>query len=80
MAAQYLEGKELSFDILRPLIMETAQKVQELHPKAAQTGPAIRFDENIINAHLNELNELPDLKELYNSISKSIFEHHQKKE
>nr|WP_321486643.1 DUF2520 domain-containing protein [uncultured Draconibacterium sp.] len=79
MAAKYLERKDLSFEILRPLIMETAQKVQELHPKDAQTGPAIRFDENIINAHLNELNEMPDLQELYNSISKSIFEHHQEK-
>ena len=79
MAAKYLESKDLSFEILRPLIMETAQKVQELHPKDAQTGPAIRFDENIINAHLNELNEMPDLQELYNSISKSIFEHHQEK-
>nr|WP_320021556.1 DUF2520 domain-containing protein [uncultured Draconibacterium sp.] len=79
MAAKYLESKDLSFEILRPLIMETAQKVQELHPKDAQTGPAIRFDENIINAHLNELIEMPDLQELYNSISKSIFEHHQEK-
>lgn len=80
LAAQFLESKELSFDILRPLIMETASKVQELHPEAAQTGPAIRYDENIINAHVKELEEMPELKELYNSISKSIFEHHQKKE
>ncbi|MDX8338836.1 F420-dependent NADP oxidoreductase [Draconibacterium sp. IB214405] len=80
LAARYLDSKELPFEILRPLIMETASKVQELHPKEAQTGPAIRFDENIINAHLNELKEMPGLQELYNSISKSIFEHHQEKE
>ncbi|WP_297101177.1 Rossmann-like and DUF2520 domain-containing protein [uncultured Draconibacterium sp.] len=80
MAAKYLESKELPFEILRPLIMETAQKVQELHPKDAQTGPAIRFDENIINSHLSQLKEMPDLQELYNSISKSIFEHHQEKQ
>ena len=79
MAAKYLESKDLPFEILRPLILETAQKVQELHPKDAQTGPAIRFDENIVNAHLNELKDKPDLQELYNSISKSIFEHHQEK-
>lgn len=79
MAAKYLESKELPFDILRPLIAETANKVQHLHPKEAQTGPAIRFDENIINAHLEDLKEMPDLQELYNSISKSIFEHHQEK-
>ena len=80
MAAKYLETKDLPFEILRPLIMETASKAQEMHPKQAQTGPAIRFDENIINAHLNELTEMPDLQELYNSISKSIFAHHQKKQ
>ena len=80
MAAKYLESKELPFEILRPLILETAQKVQELHPKKSQTGPAIRFDENIINSHLNDLKDKPDLQELYNSISKSIFEHHQEKE
>ncbi|WP_163326160.1 Rossmann-like and DUF2520 domain-containing protein [Draconibacterium mangrovi] len=80
MAAKYLESKELPFEILRSLIMETAQKVQELHPKEAQTGPAIRFDENIINSHLSELKEMSELQELYNSISKSIFEHHQEKQ
>jgi len=80
LAAQFLESKEIDFEVLRPLILETAEKVQELQPKDAQTGPAIRFDENIINAHLNELKDKPDLQELYNSISKSIFEHHQEKE
>ncbi|QIA08899.1 Rossmann-like and DUF2520 domain-containing protein [Draconibacterium halophilum] len=80
MAAKYLESKELPFEILRPLIQETASKVQEMHPKEAQTGPAIRFDENIINTHINELKEMPDLQELYNSISKRIFEHHQEKQ
>lgn len=80
LAAKYLESKELPFEILRPLILETANKVQKLHPKEAQTGPAIRFDENIINTHINELKETPDLQELYNSISKSIFEHHQEKQ
>lgn len=80
MAAKYIESKELPFEILRPLILETAQKVQELHPKDAQTGPAIRFDENIINSHLEQLEEMPGMQELYNSISKSIFEHHQEKE
>ncbi|WP_297091342.1 Rossmann-like and DUF2520 domain-containing protein [uncultured Draconibacterium sp.] len=80
LAAQYLDSKNISFEVLRPLIKETAQKVQELHPKMAQTGPAIRYDENVIDAHLEELNEMPKVRELYNSISKSIFELHQKKE
>ena len=79
LAAGYLEAQDIPFDVLHPLIEETARKVQEMPPKEAQTGPAVRFDENIINDHLQQLEQFPELKALYNSISKSIFEHHQKK-
>lgn len=79
LAAQFLENKAIPFEVLQPLIEETAKKVQEMHPSVAQTGPAVRFDENIINHHLEQLNEFPVHQELYNSISKSIFELHQEK-
>lgn len=79
VAAEFLETNNISFDVLKPLIQETAQKVQELNPKNAQTGPAVRFDENIINDHLSQLKDYPQYEELYNSISKSIFEFHQEK-
>ena len=78
IAAQYLNANEIPFEVLKPLILETAKKVQEMEPKEAQTGPAVRFDENIINDHLNELESFPEYKELYNTISKSIFEYHKK--
>jgi len=78
VAADILKSKDIPFDVLKPLIRETAEKVQEMHPEKAQTGPAVRFDESIISAHLNELNEFPDYLKLYNSISKSIFEHYKK--
>ncbi|MEN8116198.1 MAG: DUF2520 domain-containing protein [Bacteroidota bacterium] len=76
IASQILKSDNISFDVLRPLILETAEKVQQLDPFSAQTGPAVRFDEKIINDHLSKLNEFPEYQELYNSISKSIFEHH----
>jgi len=79
LAADFLETSAIPFDVLRPLILETAQKVQEMNPEAAQTGPAVRFDENIINDHLLLLNDFPEHQELYKSISKSIFERHQEK-
>jgi predicted short-subunit dehydrogenase-like oxidoreductase (DUF2520 family) len=79
IAAGFLDAKNISFDVLKPLIQETAQKVQEIKPKDAQTGPAVRFDENIINDHLSLLKDFPEYKELYNSISKSIFKFHQEK-
>ena len=78
VAAKILEKQEIQFEVLRPLIMETAMKVQEMEPESAQTGPAVRFDENIIFAHLREIENFKHYPELYNSISKSIFEHHQK--
>jgi predicted short-subunit dehydrogenase-like oxidoreductase (DUF2520 family) len=78
IANDILKSKDIPFDVLRPLILETANKVQEMNPEDAQTGPAIRFDENIINTHLNELNEFDDYMELYKSISKGIFEHYNK--
>lgn len=79
LAGNFLESKDIPFEVLKPLIEETANKIQELRPKEAQTGPAVRFDENIINNHLAQLNDFPMQKELYNSISKSIFEFHQEK-
>lgn len=78
IAAEILKSKDIPFDVLKPLILETAKKVQEIKPEKAQTGPAIRFDKNIINEHLKELNSFSDYRQLYKSISKSIFEHYKK--
>ncbi|MFV0268026.1 MAG: Rossmann-like and DUF2520 domain-containing protein [Draconibacterium sp.] len=79
LAADFLESQDIPFDVLHPLILETARKAQEMNPKEAQTGPAVRFDENIINNHLQVLEKYPEKQALYNLISRSIFEHHQKK-
>ena len=78
IASDILKSKDIPFDVLKPLILETAKKVQEMEPEKAQTGPAVRFDENIINAHLHELKDFGDYQELYRSISKSIFEYYNK--
>ncbi|WP_340114990.1 Rossmann-like and DUF2520 domain-containing protein [Maribellus mangrovi] len=79
LAAGYLGKNKISFDVLHPLIKETAKKATEMPPVDAQTGPAVRFDENVINDHLESLKNYPELKELYNSISRRIFELHQSK-
>jgi len=79
LASDYLEANQIPFEVLHPLIEETSRKAQEMPPVQAQTGPAVRFDRNIIDEHLKMLGEHPHLKELYNSISRSIFDRHQKK-
>ena len=74
LSAHLLEKNGLPFEAMLPLIDETARKVHELAPKAAQTGPAIRKDMNVMNKHLDMLSCEPGLKELYEKISKSIQE------
>ena len=78
IAGELLKSKNIGFDVLKPLILETALKVQELRPFEAQTGPAVRFDENIIGKHLAKLADIEEYRQLYELISKSIFEHHKK--
>lgn len=77
LAAELLEKYNLPFDVMLPLIDETARKVHELNPLEAQTGPAVRYDEIVINNHLLMLGDTPALQEIYKLISKSIHEHHQ---
>lgn len=72
LAAELLKKHNLPFDTMLPLIDETARKVHELEPLAAQTGPAIRYDENVINGHLQMLADEPEMQELYRKISEDI--------
>jgi hypothetical protein len=73
-----LEEKDVDFDLLKPLIQETADKIQELDPISSQTGPAIRFDKEIMAKHENELKDLPDFQKIYRFVSESIFKMHNK--
>ena len=77
LAARLLEHNHLPFNVLLPLIDETARKVHELSPCEAQTGPALRYDENVINHHLQLLADEPRLQEVYRLLSRSIHEEKQ---
>ena len=72
LAAGLLKKYGLPFEVMLPLIDETARKVHELEPRLAQTGPAVRYDENVIGEHLQMLSDEPDMQELYRLISESI--------
>ncbi len=61
----------LPFDMLKPLIAETALKAQLLSPAEAQTGPAKRNDTITISTHLEFLKD-SKIAEIYNVITKSI--------
>ena len=72
LAAEVLEKKGLPFDVMLPLVDETARKVHELHPKDAQTGPAVRGDQNVMQAQAALLEGTT--KEIYELLSQSIQE------
>ena len=73
-SARLLEEHGLSFEAMLPLIDETARKVHTLHPAEAQTGPAVRYDRNVIDKHLAMLDNHPLYKELYELTSRIIHE------
>ncbi|AOM78322.1 Rossmann-like and DUF2520 domain-containing protein [Pedobacter steynii] len=76
LSNEILQRNELDFEILRPLIMETAEKVQNAFPVDVQTGPAIRNDEQTITKHKELLSNMPELKDIYETLSKSIKKTH----
>ena len=73
----YARAKEISdsqgipFDYFLPLIDETTQKIHELEPKLAQTGPAIRNDEKVLKIHESLLTDEEKLK-IYKTLNESI--------
>jgi predicted short-subunit dehydrogenase-like oxidoreductase (DUF2520 family) len=79
IAHSILEENNLDFKIILPLIHETVNKLHRLSPLEAQTGPAFRKDNNIINKHLEQLNNHPKYKKLYKLLSETISELNNKK-
>ncbi len=72
-AGKLLQQHDLDFSLLRPLILETAEKVQEYLPNQVQTGPAIRNDEKTMATHLQLLHDDPELERLYAELSQLII-------
>lgn len=65
----------LDFDVLRALITETALKAAVAeHPRDVQTGPAVRGDEGVQQAHLKLLEGDEEMQRIYQLISKTIWE------
>ncbi len=71
VAEDVCKAEGLPFDLLKPLIRETADKALEISPYLSQTGPAKRGDEKSMDEHLALLTE-EDHKRLYNQLSESI--------
>ena len=72
------EENKVPFDILKPLILETAHKIEDLSPYEAQTGPARRGDISTIEKHMEELVNTNYMK-IYELLSQSIEKEYQSK-
>lgn len=76
MAADRLSEREgLPFDILRPLIEQTARKAVEAdHPREVQTGPAVRGDKAVTARHCEMLSGDSREEEIYKLLTEYIWE------
>ncbi len=76
MAADRLAEREgLPFDILRPLIEQTARKAVEAdHPREVQTGPAVRGDKAVTARHCEMLAGDSRKEEIYKLLTEYIWE------
>ena len=71
VGSEICEEQKVPFEMLLPLIKETASKIESISPKDAQTGPALRKDKNTIHKHLDLLSN-PAFKNLYLTLTDSI--------
>ena len=75
--AQEILADEIPLSILKPLTTQTIEKAFALGPAEAQTGPAKRGDNHVIQTHLQEIEEI-EVKNIYQMLSNHIQSTHQK--
>ncbi|NTV84624.1 MAG: DUF2520 domain-containing protein [Bacteroidales bacterium] len=76
ISASILERQDIPFNVLVPLISETAAKAGRQHPLLSQTGPAARKDMRVIEKHLELLRDDPAFRDIYRLITDNIIHHH----
>jgi predicted short-subunit dehydrogenase-like oxidoreductase (DUF2520 family) len=75
LSGELLGEAGVDFELLRPLILETAGKVMEMNPEEAQTGPAARSDDAVMREHIELLKDRPELQKIYIFVTESIRNH-----
>ena len=76
LAESYCNNEGVDFNLLLPLIKETAERLEYISPSQSQTGPALRNDRDTIEKHLELLKKYPHLKKIYETFTESIFTAH----
>ena len=75
LAADIVESCGLDFSVMQPLIEETAAKAGVMHPRRAQTGPAVRYDTSVLKRQQELLADDKLTLEIYRLMSESIHSH-----
>ncbi len=73
IAEEFCEKENVDFGMLKPLILETAYRVQSVLPSKVQTGPAVRKDIITMDKHLRILAAHPKLRTMYLRLTDSIM-------
>ena len=73
VAQQLMEEADLDPRLLDLLLEETFHKLREMDPLTAQTGPAVRGDQETMNKHIELLKGHPEWENLYTFISRDII-------
>ncbi|GGF35101.1 Rossmann-like and DUF2520 domain-containing protein [Echinicola rosea] len=74
IAEEVMRRQGLDFEMLQPLIIEQISKTLEMGAKAAQTGPAVRGDLNVLDMHHQFLNYNDQIAEIYKIVSQDIID------
>ncbi len=74
VAETFCKNENVDFNLLKPLILETANRIQTNSPLDVQTGPAIRKDITTLEKHLRLFSTYPKLKTLYTRMTDSIID------
>lgn len=72
-SANFCNKNDINFNLLQPLIEETALRLRTHHPKEVFTGPAVRKDLATIEKHLQQLSSNPTAQALYKQLSEMIM-------
>ena len=71
-AASLLETKNIPFSVMKGIMTEAVNKAKLIGPENAQTGPAIRGDQKVMNKHCQMLASEPQWQEVYMLLSELI--------
>ena len=73
LTAEYCNREGVDFNMLQPIIEETALRLKAQLPGDVQTGPAIRDDRSTLERHMLALSNHPELKIIYQTFTESLL-------